>query len=478
MPKDLDDSGGSGDELADLVTRPLLRRLEHLTGALLGARFGSADEFWQFQLKLLELQRAVQSEINRVRSSCKTDRSRPALSSLRAIRWHSRRLGDAYAWAAMGLDRKILYPLSENSRIPISPENHGSRGVLAVASQMASRGWGFPLMHDVTDCLRIGDVTFVQNKDPSRVYHTVEVKTHLKEERPGSAKNLMSYEYEVQVTSLVPIDPETGLAMSWGDLAQAAGNPPQSTGSRRLNRRLGRQTRRMHKAYIHQTAPDNELTEIEGEPPLLSTNAETVAPSYWKSLRRVIRQARKEGYGSEVIEGAFLYSAFYDPSGLQFRSLNNAKMLSDLETSGILMEDQSQLNSLIINAIPPQEQTRAHNFLPFYLYHVPRRAIYDLINGRLVVTVVVNQGKVLQGLEAAGFEIVKAPSRADRSLIVAGYVENSSGVRYRIEVPALSPHLNEMIYEFYGIDYLIGIANSILQAAAKVFISDLLAETR
>jgi hypothetical protein len=473
MPQKIDRELGSGGDASSLVVRPLLRRLERLTRTLLGVRFKNADELWQFQVRLLELQRDIQSEINKSKSHLRRDKSKIAvLSELRVTRWHARRLGDAYAWIVMGLNRKIIYPLSDNSRVAVSRENHGSRGMLVIASHLASLGWGFPVIHDVTDCLRIGDITFVHTQDSARTYRTVEIKTSLKAERTVSAENVTHYEYEVQVISPIPFDPETGIEIGWDRVGKPVNSSSGPAPSRRPDRRIGRQARRMSKALTHQTAPDNQLTEIEGEPPLLSTTMEKPTPSYWKALRRVIRQARKEGYASECIEGAFLYTAFYEAEGITVPALKSAIFVEDIKNSGLLIEGDQVRNALIINAIPPQEQTVSHAFLPYYLYSIPQRAIYDLIYGRLVIVVVVNQGRISQALEKAGFEIVKPPDRSDRSFIVSGSIVTSSGARYRVDIPNLPLHLNEMVYEFRGVDYLTGVATSILQAAAKVAIPD------
>lgn len=59
---------------------------------------------------------------------------------------------------------------------------------------LAGKDWGFPVLHDITDCLRIGDVTFVKY-DPELTASTYEVKTRLKEEQPlDDGKSEFNYE--------------------------------------------------------------------------------------------------------------------------------------------------------------------------------------------------------------------------------------------------------------------------------------------
>jgi hypothetical protein len=173
-----------GDEDAsesfDVVCQPFMGRLEKLTSALLGRRLASPEALWQFQLDLLHLQRNIQSAINDYKIQVKR-RQAPIeiLTELRAYRWYARRLGDAFAWVVLGGDKKILEPLSRNSRVTVAArESHGSRGMIAIAGYLAGQGWGFPVIHDITDVLRIGDITFVRvNEDSEREYKTVEVKT-------------------------------------------------------------------------------------------------------------------------------------------------------------------------------------------------------------------------------------------------------------------------------------------------------------
>jgi hypothetical protein len=86
-----------------------------------------------------------------------------------AIRWHG-----CYSAEI----KKLIEPLSPNERIHVTPDGHGSRGMLIAARHQANQGLGFPLIHDITGCLRIGDVAFIRVSEGSeREYETVEIKT-------------------------------------------------------------------------------------------------------------------------------------------------------------------------------------------------------------------------------------------------------------------------------------------------------------
>lgn len=55
---------------------------------------------------------------------------------------------------------------------------------------LSERGWGFPILHDITQILRIGDIAFVQPHGEPR---TVEIKTRLAEERVEGDEIVSTY---------------------------------------------------------------------------------------------------------------------------------------------------------------------------------------------------------------------------------------------------------------------------------------------
>jgi hypothetical protein len=79
--------------------------------------------------------------------------------------------------------------------------------MLLMARYLAGQDWGFPLIHDITDCLRIGDVTYVRIPENSeRSYTTVEVKTHAEFKGRLEGQNLAEYEYRILAFSASPFD--------------------------------------------------------------------------------------------------------------------------------------------------------------------------------------------------------------------------------------------------------------------------------
>jgi hypothetical protein len=77
-----------------------------------------------------------------------------------------RSIGDALAWRAFRYDRRFILALRRNeSPGPMTLSKEGTVHEIQFAEQQWSENGRFALLHDVTDCLRIGDVTVFQDLD-------------------------------------------------------------------------------------------------------------------------------------------------------------------------------------------------------------------------------------------------------------------------------------------------------------------------
>lgn len=280
----------------------LLDRLQRLVVRWLGRRWRSPRTLWRLQTELLALQRDVQAAIT-VSKKGRSPEDREKTRELRQVMWHARRFGDALAWVFFKNERRVLDPLSYNANVPVLPDGHGSRGLIAAAEALSQR-LGFPLLHDITDMLRVGDITFFK---PDSRPHTVEVKTTLK----GSEKIGSKTRLEYQVTAVWP----------------SKGPPPSDALRRPLfegrppNARIGRQLARMTRATALQEAPVGKLTTVEGTKTLiLEAKGTRPRSDHWQLLQRMIRRARRQGYASSVADNAVMYLAFYNSAG--FKSLD------------------------------------------------------------------------------------------------------------------------------------------------------------
>ncbi|MGW0419914.1 hypothetical protein [Streptomyces sp. NPDC003015] len=457
----------------DREAHKFLLRIERLANFMLGGKFEGSADLWDFQIDLLKLQREIQSCITAEKHKARATKGKSEkLTDLQQARWSSRRLGDAFAWLLLGLDDQSIFALAENSPVPISQESHGSRGMVEISRYLASRGWGFPLIHDVTDCLRIGDVTFVRPDEGQRSLRTVELKTRYMgktEDEPPLAH------YEVSVTFL---SSEKNPKMEFTadvDEAETAPDvmPPSPTESlpagTRADRRIDRQARRMATALARREAKHGAVADIDGRMTLTAI-VDSSPVSHWKTLRRIIRKARRDGYASECIDKAFTYAAFYAQDGVEVESVKNPKLIQDMTSSGFLHSSKPSRNSVEISSIPTTERNRAQLFLPYFLYSIPRRAVFDLLHGRLIVAVFTNVGHIADALEGHGFEVeVPSAKHAPSQVMEVSSSFTLNDVDYRFKTNAVGQHVTQCIYELKGIDHLVRVVNGMRESAIQAF---------
>jgi hypothetical protein len=82
-------------------------------------------------------------------------------------------IGDALAWRVFGFQRKQIIALCQNAPAGVWAGKKGAASELAVVEQARAAG-RFAILHDLTNCLRIGDVTvFADDGD----FETIEVKS-------------------------------------------------------------------------------------------------------------------------------------------------------------------------------------------------------------------------------------------------------------------------------------------------------------
>jgi hypothetical protein len=117
----------------DAARKRFLRRLERLARQLTSGRWDSGQGLWDWQLALLGLQRDIQDGITILKCVRRTADQHALLSWFKEMRWHARRLGDAFAWVILGWETRVLHSLAENDRVPVSVDDHGSRAMTAIA---------------------------------------------------------------------------------------------------------------------------------------------------------------------------------------------------------------------------------------------------------------------------------------------------------------------------------------------------------
>jgi hypothetical protein len=415
------------------VTTPLTddklrRRLERLVVQFLGLRLKTPESLWEMQLALLDQQRDVQKAIT---ASLREPKGKPRhtrLTELRETLWHARRFGDAIAWVLFKRDARAIFPLSYNAKVPVPPESHGAHGVV-VAAHVLSERFGLPLLHDITDLLRVGDVTFFKRDERP---HTIEVKTEVGDITPdGDGYTKVSY----HDTAIWPAD---------GSIPrEVRRSPTRKPQAAMTGDSFARQLRRLSRASAMATAEPGKPVVIEGKQALIIQSKTTPPDSYWPLIRRLIRQARRTGYASGAADDTVMYVVVFSKSGLDDPNDITKPAGPDLLESGILMEG-SPNNVIRILGLPTPQGQGPHRYTPYYLYDLPRAWIVDILRGRLIVLAVVNVGPIAAALEQAG---LRTELGGQGSYVrVFCDVETEDG-KYLVELAPLNENITEIIME-------------------------------
>jgi len=439
---------------------PYRRRLERLARKLLERRFKGAADIWKLELDLLDLQQDIQAALSEAKR--RHDTARETLERLRDVLRDSRRFGDTLAWVLLRAQRRYIYPLAANERTPVPPRHlgGGGRATLAGAQVLADQGFGFPILHDITDVLRVGDLTFVK-ADEAPV--TFEIKSRILNRRPAS-RGRTQIQYSVSAYRIDGLSVERFLAD--GGRGRALGASAEANGTQ-----LARQMDRMTRAYIHSTAPEGVPYQVDGQKSL-SVSAEVPGASLASVMNRAVRGARREGIGYAAADRAFVYVAFYDATneatGETAKSL--LARLDGVAMVAPILSGWSRRNGLVVDSIPPRAGRGPELHLPYFLLPIPRTARLDMAGGRLVIMVMWNPGRVAERLEEAGFTVRFESRGALQPEMVAAWSDtDGAGQSVRGELHHLDLHLREMLEELRPVEYLVEIARAMRAAGTAAF---------
>lgn len=396
----------------------------------------SAADIFNLQIELLqyhiELQRAIgdeqqlKREMNRQRraiiSKELSDTNRTALNDLQrrlddserrlAVYKHVQRLarciGDAVARYLLGSDLQYLLAHAENAPSRTVPHGHGLEGMLAVSGLLLESGYGFPVFHDITNWLRIGDVTFVNPaQDPIRPV-CAEVKTRAMSVDGGIRYQIETVGFLSAESEPIHIGSGTGAPKEVRRLIERVSDPAVS--EEQLPRH-GRQLRRMINARLMQDAPPNTMLSVNGQELIVGESQRDDDSYHREEVRRLVELARKHGYASAVVDGAFLYVATYteEPAWYPWQPKillpHHERLAADSRASGIWFSDPSQNRlyysgtwEFVTSQVPP-------NIEPFLLYwFLPPDAVMDMLHGRLFVGVFANLGRLVEALAIEGID--------------------------------------------------------------------------
>jgi hypothetical protein len=117
-------------------------------------------------------------------------------------------IGDALAWRVFGFQRKQIIALSQSDPPGPMANKRGLPAELEALEQARADG-KFAILHDLTNCLRIGDVTVFDNDG---THKTIEVKTDPNRRSPAQERKIKTAAAAVRDNAPLPgQDPKTRL---------------------------------------------------------------------------------------------------------------------------------------------------------------------------------------------------------------------------------------------------------------------------
>lgn len=408
------------------VLRGFIAQLEQFSKRVSVERLfaGGLDEYVDLQESVFKLQVKLQKTIGEVkRRGSKDSAVRDHLEHLRWVRWQSRRLGDAIAWCGLLFNRQVIHALATNDPVPVpSSWTDGHRGAFQFARSMTSSEWGVPIVHDVTNVLRVGDVTFMRptGQGVEAIFRTVELKTtRLSESVNDEGETVLNLNVTAIGNEPFPAFPSGKPAAGQRTRSSTEQAPAHQ---RRPDRRIERQLARMDIATASKNAPLHKSTKI-GDQHVFSFSIPEEEQPHWKELRRAIRQARRDGYAYFELGGFVGYSVVYNSSGVTREHIQSTSLHESI--GGLMHEEIGDRNSITVSSVPDDDDdTYSAKVSPFYLWEVPQRAIQDILRHRLIIVATYNSGWMEKLLGDAGLTVIPdGTSRDSRSFEVVAKFE-------------------------------------------------------
>ncbi len=491
----------------ELYTR-LLNELEKLARLFLEVNFASIQELWQIEVDLINYQSAVQKAIDNKQALQREVKGKKAgIVSTKPAGWiaqlqqldaeakqagdriktyqHayqlSRQLGDAFAWALLG---DWLVPLTKKPSEPTHdghglPREHGLKGMLAIAESLCAVGAGFPILHDMTNCLCTGDITFYS---PDGHHITMEVKTHLKDQSGG----ILKLDVETHFPALINSNeadrwraihdhmPKLPSSVPTGEMGEQVSAPSR----RQLDRRLERQFERMRQAKIWQSMPPHQIFELDDRQKGISIHHQQDEKTHnWEIVHDLVLKAKADGIASCAVDNAFVYTAIYQDCPLTYPWLQgltrNPIQSSDsviADTLSILYPiSEKEKNRLWVPVgIPPSDA------LPFFLHPLPIDVIMDIMWGRLAIAVVANLGKIVAALESIGIDAKVPESKKEFEkffLFISATRSLANNQLVKMELHQMHTIGLKLIFEFLSLQGFVKLVSEMLQAAEAQAIS-------
>jgi len=267
---------------------------------------------------------------------------------LRYGRWLYRYIGDGIAWRSYRYGRRAIRALAAKQPVPfLSTRERGKPELRFLRAVRALGPRWFPLLHDITNCLRTGDVTIFK---AGRFVCLVELK--------GNRAMILS------------------------------DSTPSHRG--RPSGRAGRQVRRT--AQVLDFLETGDLGTLDAE--LAGGRAlQTESPErhHFAALSAVIAAARRRGYAFRAPDPGIIYLAWRPPDENIDESIQRA----------CAAQPDFFASPGTFRAITPRYEQN-HPGLPVTAMQLPIRAMLDLLFGRIAVVCMVNFRQVEDYCHARG----------------------------------------------------------------------------
>lgn len=480
------------DKMTTLIAG--LMAIEELARRLFGKHhWDSINEIWEIEVDLLKFLAKVQKDLQKERHNYKKLRTRlrkqkesdERLSKderanlreeirfsmsrqqhLKLLHSYARQLGDALAWLVLLGDEKRIRSLGENAPIREMPLGYSLDAVVGVAKELLPHA-GLPIIHDLTHCLRIGDITFSHPNHKEIL--TIEVKTRKLIKREGNQATLEIETYGVGDgmrfhTAFAAISStETGEYRG----KTFAGVPIG------LTKQTKRQIERLHQAKQIEHVESIGVLGGENETKRLFVVAkEGSRHAHWGIVQELCNKAQKVGWACRVVDGAFLYLVTFAPNDAHSFDerirLPEAHELTDCLKDSPFDLDPNNKRTWFNGTWKYLLEDPPLNVRPLFTYELQLDQILDILWRRLTITVFVDLPSVVHALKRAGMQTGKPPEGppAPTSAVWKEW-PSASGDHYYGGLSSFRPVLDRITLEFLSLDAAVDMAAALLEAMYK-----------
>ena len=371
----------------------LSKRLRCAVSQLVRAEFDAADGLYGYQMSLLDLLIDVQAAIGQQKAEPASGARASKLAELRFLRAQTYELGNAFAWVVLGLNRRAIGAMRMNRQAPAPKRDASLEGVKVIAGHLAGKGYGFPLIHDITSCLRIGDVTFVDAAQTPPSLWTCEIKTSERPGKPGDPPGTKRLEIQVLSTSRPPAH------ASGGSRARPLS---QSPAKRKADRRIERQMSRMRKAHAHLGAAVDQVVEIGGERHFVHLQ-QSKTERHVGTVNKAALAALDHGTSVVQLEPGVVLAAWRiedgdEPGGPWMKE-------SVIRLGELLNPASNEPDGISLHFFPDKEAQGHLDVTPYHLLGLDEEVVARIATGGLLLVLAVRVSMVYSALERAGLAV-------------------------------------------------------------------------